>query len=166
MAKQLLLIRHGKSDWGNSSLSDFDRPLNPRGHSNAPEMARRILAKGQVPQLIVSSPALRAITTARYFSEVWEMPYENIQTESGIYEANKTALLQIVNALDNRYDRIAVFGHNPGFTEIANYLSNAEIYNLPTCGTVLIEFDTDDWAEVSRDSGKLIAFDYPKNEDA
>ena len=165
MAKQILLVRHGKSDWGNSHLSDFDRPLNARGHRNASEMAARARSKDQVPQLLVSSPALRALTTARHFCEVWQMTADKIQTELSIYEANTKTLLSVVNDFDNKYDRIAMFGHNPGFTEFANYLSDAGIYNLPTCGTVLMEFDTDKWAEISNDSGRLIAFDYPKSAD-
>lgn len=165
MAKQLLLVRHGKSDWGNSHLSDFDRPLNARGHRNAPEMASRIRHKGQLPQLLVSSPALRAITTARHFCQVWQMPPDEIQADLNIYEANSQALLNVVNGFDNKYDRIAMFGHNPGFTEFVNYLSDAGIYNVPTCGTVLLEFDEDSWAEITGDSGKLVAFDYPKSAD-
>ena len=165
MAKQLLLVRHGKSDWGNNHLSDFDRPLNARGHRNAPEMALRIRSKDQVPQLLVSSPALRAITTARHFCQVWQMPADQIQNELSIYEANTTALLSVVNGFDNKYDRIAMFGHNPGFTEFANYLSDAGIYNLPTCGTILMRFDTDNWAEITSHSAQLIEFDYPKSAD-
>ena len=69
MSKQLLLVRHAKSDWDNPKLSDFDRPLNSRGEKNAPEMAKRLLKKGLIPQQIVSSPAVRAITTARYFKK-------------------------------------------------------------------------------------------------
>lgn len=163
MSKQLLLVRHGKSEWGNAHLSDFDRPLNPRGHRNAPEMASRIACKDLIPELIVSSPAMRAITTARHFSQVWEIPEDRFQEEEDIYEANTTTLLKIVNGLDNQYDRIALFGHNPGFTDFANYLTDAGIYNIPTCGTVLISFDTDDWKAVSHSTGTLVEFDYPKS---
>lgn len=165
MSKQLLLVRHGKSDWGNSHLSDFDRPLNPRGQRNAPEMASRILQKDLVPQLLVSSPALRAITTARHFSQVWHKSLDQIKEETAIYEADVNTLLKVVNKLSNKYNRVAIFGHNPGFTDFANYLSDASIYNIPNCGIVLIEFSTDDWAEVSHLGGTLIEFDYPKNAD-
>lgn len=165
MAKKLLLVRHGKSEWGNAHLADFDRPLNPRGHRNAPEMAARLLEKDLVPQLIVSSPAVRAITTARHFAQAWKKSPEQIKEEPSIYEANITALLKVINKLDNKCDYVAIFGHNPGFTELSNYLSDANIYNIPTCGTVLIAFETEDWALVSHHSGKLIQFDYPKSVD-
>lgn len=160
--KQLILIRHGKSDWGNSHLSDFDRPLNARGHRNAPEMAQRILDKDQVPQLLVSSPALRALTTAKHFAQVWQIPADQIQTDMGIYNANAIALLKIVNRFDNQYDSIAVFGHNPGFTDLANYISDADIYDLPTCGIVSLAFYTEDWAEIGSGNGTLLDFDTPK----
>jgi phosphohistidine phosphatase len=161
--KQLLLVRHGKSEWGNAHLKDFDRPLNPRGHRNAPEMAARLLQKNLVPQLVVSSPALRAITTAQHFVQAWKKSAGQIKQEASIYEANVTTLLKVINNFDNDFNYIAMFGHNPGFTDLANYLSDADIYNIPTCGTVLIEFDIDDWGLVSHHIGRLIQFDYPKS---
>ncbi|TKC65500.1 histidine phosphatase family protein [Pedobacter hiemivivus] len=161
--KQLLLVRHGKSEWGNAHLADFDRPLNPRGHRNAPEMAARLLQKNLVPQQLVSSPALRAITTAKHFAQAWKKSTEQIKEDPSIYEANVKTLLKVINNFKNKHDYIAVFGHNPGFTDLVNYLSDADIYNIPTCGTVLIEFEVDDWALVSHHTGKLLQFDYPKS---
>jgi len=161
--KQLLLVRHGKSDWGNQHISDFERPLNQRGLRNAPEMARRIMDGGQIPDLIISSPALRAITTATYFAQVWNKSVDQIKQEKGIYEAQVKTLLDLVNQIDNKYQHVAIFGHNPGFTDFANYLSDADIYNIPTCGTVLIEFPFQDWQQVSHHTGSLLKFDYPKS---
>ena len=163
--KQLLLVRHGKSEWGNAHLQDFDRPLNPRGHRDAPEMALRLVQKNLVPEVLISSPALRAFTTASHFEQAWYRPVEKIKQDSSIYEAETPALLNVVNQIDNQYQRAALFGHNPGFTDFANYLTNANIYNLPTCGVVLIEFPVDDWKEIGNGSGTLVDFDYPKNPD-
>ncbi|SDD52945.1 SixA phosphatase family protein [Pedobacter soli] len=163
MAKQLLLVRHGKSDWGNLDLKDFDRPLNKRGKENAPEMAERLVNKGFKPDLLVSSPAKRAKSTAKYFAEAYG--FEQIQYETSIYEANTTALLKVVNDLDDSADKVLMFGHNPGFTDFANELSNADIYNIPTAGMVLISFPFDSWQLVSRGTGDLVFFDYPKNSD-
>ena len=165
MAKQLLLIRHGKSEWGNSHLADFDRPLNSRGLRNAPEMATRILRRDLVPELIVSSPALRALTTAKHFAQVWNKPLDQISEETSIYEANVPALLKVVNKLSNKYDKVVLFGHNPGLTDFANYLSDAKIVNVPTCGTVLMEFPFDKWEHISHHTGTLLQFDYPKSAD-
>lgn len=163
MAKQLLLVRHGKSDWGNLDLKDFDRPLNKRGKENAPEMAERLVNKGFKPDLLVSSPAKRAKSTAKYFAEAYG--FEQIQYETSIYEANTTGLLKVVNDLADSADKVLMFGHNPGFTDFANELCNADIYNIPTAGMVLITFPFESWQLVSRGTGDLVFFDYPKNSD-
>ncbi len=163
--KKLLLVRHAKSDWSTPGQKDFDRPLNNRGNKNAPEMAKRLVKKGIIPQQIVSSPAKRALTTAGYFAEAFNFKKSDIQQEKAIYEANTTALLQVINKLDNDYDFIALFGHNPGFTDLANFLSHADIYNIPTCGMVLIEFPFDQWEMISSGTGEKLFFDFPKNEE-
>ncbi len=165
MPKQLLLIRHAKSDWNSTDLRDFDRPLNKRGYSNAPEMANRMVKKQIFPDLIISSPALRAITTATSFAENWGIDQSKIQQEHSIYEANFKSLLVLVNQLDNQFERVAMFGHNPGLTDLVNYLSDANIYNMPTCSVVMIEFPFENWNEVSADTGKVVLFDYPKSLD-
>ena len=160
--KQLLLIRHAKSDWNDPAQKDFDRPLNNRGHMNAPEMAQRLVKRGIIPQQIVSSPAMRAQTTANYFAEAFGFKKSTIQKEPAIYEASANALLKLINKLDNQHNLIALFGHNPGLTHIAENLSGAEIYNIPTCGMVLIEFPFDDWEMISYGTGEMVFFDYPK----
>ncbi|WP_316804515.1 SixA phosphatase family protein [Pedobacter nototheniae] len=161
--KQLLLVRHGKSDWGTAAQTDFDRPLNKRGKENAPEMAERLLKRGFKFDLMVSSPAKRALTTAKYFAEAYQT--ENIQLEKLIYEANTTTLLKIVNSFGEDTDTVIMFGHNPGFTDFANELSDANIYNIPTAGMVLISFPFESWKMVSRGTGEMVFFDYPKNSD-
>lgn len=163
MAKRLILIRHAKSDWGNPSVSDFDRPLNKRGNANAPEMAKRMVSQKIYPDLIVSSPALRAKTTAHYFAKEWEIDKNNIQMDKNIYEAGLKSLLNVVNHFDNQYQTIAMFGHNPGFTDFANYLSDVNIYNMPTCSIVILEFPFEEWNLVSGSTAKVLLFDYPKS---
>lgn len=162
MAKQLLIIRHGKSDWAELGTSDFDRPLNHRGNKNAPEMAERMIRKELVPELIVSSPAKRAITTAGHFATTWAIPITSIQQEATVYEANVTALLKVINKLSNDVERVALVGHNPGLTDFINYLADAHIYNLPTAGVVVIDFLFDDWSLISQHKGSLFLFDCPK----
>ncbi len=163
MAKRLLLIRHAKSDWGNPSIHDFDRPLNKRGNAAAPEMAQRMTNQKIYPDLIVSSPALRALTTAKYFASEWGIAESKIQTNKNIYEASIKHLLSVVSQFDKEYDTIALFGHNPGLTDFANYLSDVNIYNMPTCSIVLLEFPFEDWNLVSGSTAKVLLFDYPKS---
>lgn len=163
MTKRLILIRHAKSDWGDPSVRDFDRPLNRRGSLNAPEMAKRMIIQKINPELIVSSPALRALTTAKYFAKEWEIAFEMIQTDKNIYEADLKSLLNVVNHFDNQHNKIAMFGHNPGFTDFVNYLSDVSIYNMPTCSIVMLEFPFEDWNLISSSTAKVLLFDYPKS---
>lgn len=162
MAKQLLLIRHAKSDWRNADLRDFDRPLNKRGQANAPEMAERLMRQHIVPDLIVSSPALRAITTANFFASIWKINAATIQKEPSIYEAGIKSLVSVINKIENQYDRVALFGHNPGLTDLANYF-DGHIDNMPTCSVLMLEFPFDDWRMVSAATGKVLLYDYPKS---
>lgn len=161
--KQLIIVRHAKSDWDDFSLKDFDRPLNHRGHKNAPEMVERLALKGIKPDTIVSSPALRAITTAKYFASGWSLNANRLTTNANIYEASTKTLLNVINGLDDQFSSIALFGHNPGLTDLLNYLTDEYIANMPTCGVAIIEFPFDEWKLISADTGKLVLFDFPKS---
>ena len=165
MSKQLLIVRHAKSDWDDLNLPDFKRPINSRGEKNAKEMAGRLVKKNVLPQQIVSSPALRAISTAEYFAKELDVKKSSIIKEPGIYEALPQDLLEIINKLDNNSDLTALFGHNPALTHLVRNLCNVDLYNIPTCGMVLIEFPFHDWKMVSRGTGELIFFDYPKKDE-
>ncbi|MES2419294.1 MAG: histidine phosphatase family protein [Bacteroidota bacterium] len=162
MAKQLFLIRHAKSDWANADLRDFDRPLNNRGRANAGEMAERMRNLQTKPDVVVSSPAVRAFTTAQYFAKTWGINENEIETDANIYEASVKTLLNVVNHFNDKHDTIAVFGHNPGFTDFANYLSNGHIDNMPTCSVVLLTFPFDQWGLISSNTAGILLFDYPK----
>lgn len=163
MAKQLIIVRHAKADWGDFDLKDFDRPLSPKGHTDAPKMGNRLVAHNIKPNMIVSSPALRAFTTAKYFASGWQMDTEQLTTNALIYEASVQTLLSIINGFDDRFDKIALFGHNPGLTDLLNYLTNEYIANLPPCGVALIEFPFDKWELISGNTGSLVLFDYPES---
>lgn len=163
MPKNLLLIRHAKSSWNNLLLTDFDRPLNERGERNAPEMAERLANNKIVPEQLVSSPALRAISTAKIFASKMLINKCEIVQMQEIYEADSETLLKIVNNLDNSSNFTALFGHNPGLSKLANYLcAEADIY-LPTCGIILLKFPFGSWEMISHNTGELVLYDYPKN---
>lgn len=163
MSKKLLIVRHAKSDWESGIKRDFDRPLNNRGEKNAPEMAQRLVNKNIIPEKIVSSPALRAISTAGKFAEAFGYAKSDIIQEPKIYEATASTLLKVINTLPNDVDFVALFGHNPGLTELVINLCNADIYNIPTCGMVLIDFPYEDWEMITSGSGEEVFFDFPKN---
>lgn len=166
MNKRLLIVRHAKSDWDEPEMKDFDRPLNNRGTKNAPEMAIRLLRKKLIPDLLVSSPALRAITTTKYFADTFGIPHSDILQVKEIYEASAATLLKIINGFDNNYQYVMLTGHNPGLTDLFVKLGGAYITNIPTCGMAMIGFPFDDWGLVSSGTGELLFFDYPKNIDS
>ncbi len=160
--ESLFLIRHAKSSWSSPELSDINRPLNERGENDAP-LIGNILKKDSVsPDVIYSSPALRAITTAKIISNVINYPTKEIIIKPDIYEANVTNLLRLINSIEEKYNKVMIFGHNPGLSNLSNYLCNNFRNNIPTCSVVHLEFETDSWLEVTENSGTLIKFEYPK----
>jgi len=159
--KTLHLIRHAKSDWSLSGQRDFDRALNHRGERDAPLMASLFAKYPERPSLILCSTAVRARSTAEFYLHELKMPPEQVQYTDEIYEARWDTLLQMINGLDNTYDVVALFGHNPGFSQLCTFLTG-QVIEMPTCAVVTIQFEFDDWAMVSGQTGDLIRFDFPK----
>ena len=161
--KTLVVIRHAKSSWNDASLADRDRPLNQRGERDAPEMGRRLAARGGAPDLVVSSPAVRAFTTARAIAEAVGYPVKRIVENERLYGADGAELLDAIRGLDERFQRVFLFSHNPGLTDLVNALSEeARIDNVPTCGVVEFQVHADRWADVGPGTVQRIDFDYPK----
>ncbi len=162
--KKLTLIRHAKSSWKYPNLDDLDRPLNKRGRRDAPMMGNRLEKDKALPDLMISSPAKRAWKTAKIIAR--EVGFENRKIEKNIalYEAGVSELIQVIQKIDNKYNDVMIFGHNPGFNSLGNYLTNYGVDNIPTCGVFVIEFNVNSWEEVSQGKGKFISFDYPKKE--
>ncbi len=161
--KRVYIVRHAKSDW-NNELEDFDRPLNDRGHRDAPAMAERINKMGHKPDMIVSSPAKRAITTAKYFAQEYDYPEDCIRKEVDIYNLGQRFTLATIADLPPTTDSVMIFGHNPDHSYVATLLSNTQIGNMPTCAVVGVEFDTDDWQDIKKAESKLLFFEYPKKD--
>ncbi|MEQ8241959.1 histidine phosphatase family protein [Fulvivirga sp.] len=161
--KILYLVRHAKSSWDYPNLSDFDRPLSARGERDAPKMGQRLADKSVLPDLIISSPANRALTTCQIIAKSIGYDPKKIKTQQSIYHAGEGTLLKVVKNTEDHVNSLMLFGHNPGFTDFACSLANEEIYNIPTCGIVAIKLDTNDWYEVNFGTGQLEFFDYPKN---
>ena len=162
--KRLTLVRHAKSDWSLPGQNDWDRPLNKRGQRDAPEMARRLRSRRLKPDLILSSPAVRALTTATVMARELKVPAAHVQQDERLYLASPSDLLAVIRELGGEAKHVMVFGHNPGMTECANQLSAGDhIDNLPTCGVFTAQFDIAAWSELDLNGGQDAEFDYPKN---
>ena len=162
--KTLTLVRHAKSSWKDTSLADRDRPLNKRGEQDAPEMGRRIVAAGIRPSLIVSSPAVRAWSTARIIADAIGYPREFLQRDKSLYLASVNTILDVIVAQDNGFNSLMLVGHNPGFTDFANYLVPGLTNNIPTAGVVCVQLDTEDWSLYDKPGVELVLYDFPKND--
>ena len=162
--KTLTLVRHAKSSWKDRTLRDRDRPLNKRGTRDAPVMGQRIAAAGIRPSLIISSPAVRAWTTAKVIAGELGFPLEFLQREESLYLASLDNWLDVVAAQEESFENIMLFGHNPGLTDFANYLSPGLTHNVPTAGVVSVNIDRDDWLLYERPKTELVVYDYPKKQ--
>ena len=161
--KILYLVRHAKSSWKNPDLDDFERPLNKRGKRDAPVMGRFLRDKDILPDMLISSPAVRAKKTAKIIAENLAYSKNKINFDHEIYEASTKGLLMIISNINNKYNTVMLVGHNPSMTYVANTISKRRIDNIPTCGIICIELNITSWKEISENCGKLIFFEYPKN---
>jgi phosphohistidine phosphatase len=162
--KRLTLLRHAKSSWDDSFLDDFERPLNPRGRRTAPEMGRRLTAADSVPDLIISSPARRAINTARMVAREMNYAEARLIEEPSLYHAGWGQILDVINSLETLAGHLMICGHNPGLTDLANMLCKARIDNMPTASVFCVDFDIDDWSQLESGTGQFVFFDMPKND--
>ena len=161
--KILFIVRHGKSTQDYLSVSDIDRPLKDRGIKDAHEMAGRIVKRDLYPDVIISSPAVRALHTAIIFSRVIGLPADEIVINEELYLADYEEILSVVKATDNSRKALMIFGHNPGFTDLVNHLSGLEIDNLPTTGLAVLRFKADRWNDISKKHLTSEFVDFPHN---
>ncbi len=161
--KNLILVRHAKSSWNDSSLDDHERTLNARGKRDAPEMGDRLARRGCDPHLLISSSAVRALETARTIAKKLGYPRESIRVEERLYLASIDELLEVIRGVDELMATLMLVGHNPGFTALANVLGPRDIFNMPTCGVLQLRFGTDAWAAVGALRGVEVLYDYPKS---
>ena len=160
--KIFYLVRHAKSSWDNPTIRDFDRPLNDRGFQAAKDMSHLFAKNNATPELLVSSPAKRAFTTATYFSDAMGINETEIVKNENIYEASSEALIHIIQATSEAVSSVIFFGHNPAFTEVSNYFSSRYIDNVPTCGIFCFRSEAATWAKISPDNTVLTDYHLPK----
>ena len=159
----LILVRHAKSSWGDASLPDDERPLNERGKKDAPEMARRLLSKKIDIDLFLSSPAKRALKTAKIFAEEMEHKKKDVETDPQLYAAGVSDFSEVIGRIDDSHTVVAVFSHNPGITEYANTLTSVRLDNMPTGSMFAVQAGVNRWQDFAAAEKQFLFFDYPKN---
>jgi phosphohistidine phosphatase len=153
LTKTLYLIRHSKADLPSEGITDFERPLTQQGVSDSHRVALRLLAKKVEWDVVISSPAIRAITTAIIFSKELTFPVSKIVLNESLYESGIRDYLQVVNSIGDGVEKVAIFGHNETISEFATYLTG-KIADFPTSGVVIITF-SGSWAEISGGTGNM-----------
>ena len=162
--KTLYLVRHAKSSWKDARLQDHDRPLNKRGEQDAPRMGKRLGRRRPKPEVIISSPAVRAKSTAKILAAEIGFPKSGIIVDGLIYAAGPEDLVSVIRGLDNAVDCVMLVGHNPALTQLVNSLAHCDIANVPTCGLAVLEFRIHAWHDIDRVRAELVDFDYPKKD--
>ena len=144
-------------------MSDVERPLNERGKKDAPEMAKRLRKKHVKIDAFISSPAKRALRTARFFAEEFGVKKDDIQIEKILYGALPSQFEQVVSLLKDKEETVTVFSHNPGITEYVNRLCDVRTDNMPTCSIFAVQADVEKWEDFAKAEKKFLFYDYPKN---
>jgi len=160
--KQLILVRHAKSSWANPGQNDIDRPLNDRGHRDAPVMAKRLLQKNIPINAFITSPAKRAFTTCTYFAETYGQKAAQVIVVPYLYLAEEADFIKAIQQSDDAFQSICIFAHNPGITNFANSLTNTRIDDMPTCAIFSVTANTNHWKYFFSSSKSYQFFDYPK----
>jgi phosphohistidine phosphatase len=161
--KRLFLLRHAKARPATDPLADSDRPLAERGERDARLIGER-LTQHHRPNVILSSPATRALQTAQLVADATGYAREQIALDHRLYLAEPTTLTAVVAAQNAAVATLLVVGHNPGLTELAHrLLPGFDVEDLPTCAIVGLEFGVAEWSETRAATPALVYYDFPKN---
>ncbi len=162
--RKLILVRHAKSDWGTEFLKDIDRPLNERGYNDAYFMSKWFLKNKILPDVILSSSAIRALSTSLIFARTFDFNMANFYLKETIYESSVSNLISLIEQQNSDIKSLMLFGHNPCITKTCNQLTtDLQLDNVPTCGIVSLKFEIESWKELSNKNGKLEFHQFPKN---
>ena len=160
-SKLLLILRHAKSSWEFEELSDHDRPLNNRGRRDAPLMGRKLLKEQLVPQIIISSSAVRAHSTAKKVAKA--CGYEDeILIDPALYGSGYSDYLNVLINQEDKHDIIMLVGHNPISEQLVEVLTG-EIVTMPTCAIACISLPITSWKQIiDKTKGQLLNLWRPK----
>jgi len=155
--KTLYMVRHAKSSW-EFDVIDHKRPLKERGINDGTLVSAYVADNFERPDCIVSSDAVRALATAQFFKEAFNIPENNFKVNHSLYDFSGHKVMETIKSLDDSFNTIMIVGHNHAFTSIANMLGNKYIDNVPTCGFVEIAFKEDSWSKITTGKTKNTVF--------
>lgn len=160
--RNICFVRHAKSSWDNPQLQDIERPLSKRGERDAPFMATKMVELQITPDLIITSPAIRARTTARIFADAADIESSHFIVDDMVYGADVRGIVRMVQNIDDKHTSVFVFGHNPTMTIMANCFAGVDIDNVPTCGILQCKTMVSSWKSWSPEVSAFVGFYYPK----
>jgi phosphohistidine phosphatase len=152
--KTLYLVRHAKSSWATESQPDIDRLLNERGYADAHSVSKHLYAQKIRPDVIISSPAIRAMSTALIFAGNIRYSKEDILIRQKLYDTSREEYLACIHEINDSFSSAMIFGHNPVISETVEYCLHRRSEDMPTCCVICIEFDIDLWAKVTKNGGQ------------
>ncbi len=155
--KTLILVRHAKSSWEHD-ITDVNRPLSTRGFSDANLLSKELLKYKITPDGIFSSPANRALTTCNIFMDNCNFIPSLLKIENELYDFGGRKVVDFIRGLKDEHQFVIIFGHNHAFTAIANNFGDKPIDNVPTCGLVMLQFETDTWKNLDKGRTKMTLF--------
>ncbi len=160
--KTLLLVRHAKSSWNDADISDIDRPLKRSGVKDALEVSAKLKSLKVSPDIIITSPAVRAITTALIFARTLKYQYNQIVINEIVYDFSKDALLPLLHNIDDKNDVVMLVGHDPSLTNLLNYLTGKTFEKIPTSSVAKISFRVKHWQKITPENGRLVFIESPQ----
>jgi phosphohistidine phosphatase len=161
--KTLYIIRHAKAEDKSVNKTDYDRKLSATGERDARLMGLALQGLGVHPDMVLSSPAERALHTAEIVIDALDLSVDNIVCNKDIYNTTLKTLLKVLSQSPDKISSLMVFGHNPAFKDLVNYLGNKKFEKLPKGSVVTLKFEIEKWSKINKRSGQLTYFEYPKN---
>ena len=153
--KTIFITRHAKAIPPSNQVDDFDRWLNEKGFAQAEEIGAAMKDQNLIPDLIITSPADRASTTAFLFSSAFEADQNNIREEKIIYEGHAKDLMGLISGVDKKYHHVMLIGHNPVLKDLISLLTNERPEHFSTCSIAVVSFNFSSWKEIKAGSGSL-----------
>ena len=160
--KTLRFLRHAKSSWKDTSLSDKDRPLNKRGVKSCKVMARELQELNPFSSVFVS-PAKRAVMTIEGLYNEINNPALHYVIDEDLYTFESSALIAWCQQLEDKFEDVLIVGHNPAMTEAYNWITGDHLENIPTCGYVTLDCQIDQWQQLGFKTGTPIHILKPRD---